>query len=322
MVCVYDRTTKMTLLPIIASMLMASSVLLIFLGFTVRSTTAVRQRIELYNGVSMAVALDEPEAREPFAERVLKPAMRQMNRLLGVVLPNKRLGKLRLRLQLAGHPGRLTAADFVGIKGWVTVLLALLAAGYVYIAHINLSLLTVLAIGAFIACGYMAPDFWLSRRITRRRRELSNALPDALDMLTIAIEAGLSFDQGIGEIVTRWKHELSDEFRLVLYEIGLGKSRREALEHLSERTDVADLLAFVTAVNHAEELGTSLSQTLNVQAQEMRVRRRQRAQEAANKLPVKMMFPMVFLIFPALFAVILGPGIPRLFESLGVHVGG
>lgn len=312
----------MTLLPIIASVLMASSVLLIFLGFAARSTTDVRQRMELYNGVSSTVIPDDLETQEPFADRILKPAMLRMNRLLGMVLPNKRLGKLRTRLQLAGHPGNLTAADFVGIKGWVTVFLALLAAGYVYISDMRFSPLNVLALIAFVVCAYMAPDFWLSQRITRRRRELMNALPDALDMLTIGVEAGLSFDQGMGEIVTRWKHELSDEFRLVLYEIGLGKSRREALEHLSERTDVADLLAFVTAVNHAEELGTSLSQTLHIQAQEMRIRRRQRAQEAANKLPVKMMFPMVFLIFPALFAVILGPGIPRLFASLGVYGGG
>jgi tight adherence protein C len=122
----------------------------------------------------------------------------------------------------------------------------------------------------------------------------------------------------MSEIVLRWKHELARELRIVLYEIGLGKSRREALENLSSRTDVVDIVSFVSAVNHAEELGTSLARTLNVQAQEMRVRRRQRAQEAANKLPIKMLFPMVFLIFPALFAVILGPGIPRLFHALGV----
>ena len=312
----------MAVLPIIASMLIAMSVLLVFSGLALRSTTDVRQRINLYNGASSAVIMEELEQREPFSERVIKPMMRRMSRVASLVLPNKRIDKLRQRLQLAGHPGRLTAADFVGIKGWVTVLLAILVAGYLFISHIPLSLFTVLACVAFLVCGYMAPDFWLSRRITRRRRELTNALPDAIDMLTISVEAGLSFDQGMGEIVTRWKHDLSDEFRMVLYEIGLGKTRREALENLTTRTDVPDLLAFVTAVNHSEELGTSLAQTLNIQALEMRVRRRQRAQEAANKLPVKMMFPMVFLIFPALFAVILGPGIPRLFESLGVHFGG
>jgi tight adherence protein C len=174
----------------------------------------------------------------------------------------------------------------------------------------------------FVAIGFMLPDVWLSRQITARQLAITNALPDALDMMTIGVEAGLSFEQAIGEIVSRWHDVLSVEFRRVLYEIGIGKSRREALEHLSERTGVPDLVSFVTAVNHSEELGTSLARVLNVQSQEMRIRRRQRAQEAANKVPIKMLFPMVFLIFPAVFAVILGPGIPRLFQALGGVTGG
>jgi tight adherence protein C len=237
-------------------------------------------------------------------------------------MPGNRVDKLRQRLLQAGHPGGLSAADFVGIKGWMTVLATALAGLYWYMAGMSLAPQTILALGVVIAIAFMLPDIWLSRRITKRHLELTNALPDSIDMLTIAVEAGLSFDQGLGEIVSRWDNDLSREFRRVLYEIGLGKSRREALENLSERTQVQDIVSFVTAVNHAEELGASLGRVLTIQSQEMRVRRRQRAQEAANKVPIKMMFPMVFLIFPALFAVILGPGVPRLFRALGIDVGG
>ncbi len=136
------------------------------------------------------------------------------------------------------------------------------------------------------------------------------------------MEAGLSFEQSLGEIVTRWDNDLAKEFRRVLYEVGVGMSRREALEHLSERTAVPDIVSFVTSINHSEELGTSLARVLNVQSQEMRIRRRQRAQEAANKVPIKILFPMVFLIFPAMFAVILGPAVPRIFRALGGVIGG
>ncbi len=165
--------------------------------------------------------------------------------------------------------------------------------------------------------GFWMPNAWLSRRIKERQLELTNALPDALDMLTIAVEAGLSFDQGMGEIVARWQNELSREFRRVLNAIGMGTSRREALEQFRDRTEVPDIVSFVVAVNHAEDLGTSLGDVLNVQSAEMRIRRRQRAQEKAMKVPVKMMIPMVLFIFPAMFAVILGPAVPRIVRAFG-----
>jgi tight adherence protein C len=270
----------------------------------------------------MPLSVEELELTVPFRQRVVKPLLLRLVRIFSAVLPTTRVHKLRHRIQQAGHPGGLTAADFIGIKGWLTVIAAGLAGLYVYLNAAPLTPMAMLMLAMFVASGFILPDFWLSRRIASRRVELTNALPDAIDMLTISVEAGLSFDQGLGEIVARWDNELAREFRWALYEIGLGKSRRAALENLAQRTEVPDVVSFVTAVNHAEELGASLGRVLNVQSQEMRVKRRQRAQEAANKVPVKMMFPMVFLIFPALFAVILGPGVPRLFRALGVNLGG
>lgn len=312
----------MLMLALVVPFLVAASVLLLFFGMIARPNTEIQSRMELYNVGFVTSSIEDHELRTPFSERVLKPILHRLMRLFSGILPHKRLDKLRFRVTQAGYPGGLTATDFVGIKGWSTLLMLSLSGLYVYLAKVQLTPLSIVMLIAFVAVGFMLPDIWLSRKITQRQEELMNSLPDALDMLTIAVEAGLSFDQGLGEIVGRWDNELTRELRRVLYEIGLGKARREALENLSSRTMVQDITSFVTAINHAEELGASMSRVLNVQSVEMRVRRRQRAQEAANKVPIKMMFPMVFLIFPALFAVILGPGVPRMFAALGINIGG
>lgn len=306
--------------PIIISILVSLSILLMFAGAAaLRPRRELQERMEMYSG-NAPVSIEQHELQVPFSQRVLKPIMLRGMRIFSWLLPNKQLAKLHDRLMMAGNPGTLTTADFVGLKGWTTLIMAAVFIGYIYISGAESSLLTVILGTLFIGIGFLLPDIWLSRRIANRQLEITNALPDALDMLTISVEAGLSFEQGLGEIVSRWNHELAKEFRRVLYEVGVGKSRREALERLSQRTAVVDVLSFVTAVNHSEELGTSLARVLNVQAQELRVRRRQRAQEAANKVPIKILFPMVFLIFPAMFAVILGPGVPRLVRALSAII--
>jgi tight adherence protein C len=170
-------------------------------------------------------------------------------------------------------------------------------------------------LGVVAFCGFSLPKFWITRRITQRQRDITNALPDTLDMLTITIEAGLSFESSLQEIIARWDNDLSREFARVLRDIGMGQSRRASLNGLGERTGVPDILSFVTALNQADELGVSIGRVLKAQSEDMRVRRRQRAHEKANQAPVKIMFPLVFLIFPAIFAVLLGPAVPRLLSS-------
>jgi tight adherence protein C len=170
-------------------------------------------------------------------------------------------------------------------------------------------------LGVVAFCGFSLPKFWIARRITSRQREITNSMPDALDMLTITIEAGLSFESSLQEIMTRWDNDLSREFARVLRDIGMGQSRRAALNGLGERTGVPDILSFVTALNQADELGVSIGRVLKQQSEDMRVRRRQRAHERANQAPVKIMFPLVFLIFPAIFAVLLGPAVPAMMSS-------
>ncbi|MDP9312858.1 MAG: type II secretion system F family protein [Chloroflexota bacterium] len=307
---------------IIASVLVSISVLLFFVGLAyMRTSGEMQQRMELYGG-SFQGTIEERELQQPFSQRVLRPLMRRMLGLFAWILPNNRIAGLQQRLTMAGNPSGITTADFIGIKGWTTIIMGAVFVLYVYLGGGEMTLVTWLIGLVFVFIGFRLPDIWLSRQIATRQLELTNSMPDALDMMTIAVEAGLSFEQSLGEIVTRWDNDLAKEFRRVLYEVGVGMSRREALEHLSERTAVPDIVSFVTAINHSEELGTSLARVLNVQSQEMRIRRRQRAQEAANKVPIKILFPMVFLIFPAMFAVILGPAVPRIFRALGGVIGG
>lgn len=302
---------------IIASALVSVSVLLLVVGFAfMRTTGEMQQRMEFYGGNYQAT-VEERELQQPFSQRVLRPLLQRILSLFSWALPNKQIAGLQHRLTMAGSPSGITTADFIGIKGWTTIIMGGVFALYVYAGGGEMTLITWLIGLVFVFIGFRLPDIWLSRQIRTRQLELTNSMPDALDMLTIAVEAGLSFEQSLGEIVSRWDNDLAKEFRRVLYEVGVGKSRREALEHLSERTAVPDIVSFVTAVNHSEELGTSLARVLNVQSQEMRIRRRQRAQEAANKVPIKILFPMVFLIFPAMFAVILGPAVPRIFNAFG-----
>ena len=307
----------MTLIAIVSALL-ALSVLLVFAGLAaLRPGSELRQRLELYGqGAAEPTTLEQVEQQESFSTRVVAPLLLGTMRAFGSLMPDKRLARIRSRLLLAGSPGGLTAAHFVGIQIWTTIIMGGLAVLYLFNAP-ELTLMTLLMLVVWVVAAFKLPDIWLSRRIKQRQQELTNTLPDGLDMLTIAVEAGLSFDQAAGELVSRWNNELSREFRRVLYEIGVGTSRREALEHFAERTGVPDIQSFVVAVNHSEDLGTSLGTVLNVQSQEMRTRRRQRAQERANKVPVKMMIPLVLFIFPAMFVVILGPAIPRIIRGFG-----
>ena len=309
-------------IPLIASVLFSASVLLVFVGLaTMRPASSLRERIELYSGSAPAgsapMTLEQVELQQSFMQRVLKPMILRSMHALGRMMPDKQLAKLRQRLALAGEPGNLTPAQFVGIKIWTTIILASLVVLRV-MSDPPLSPLMLGALVGWVFMGFRLPDIWLSRRIKTRQELLTNQMPDALDMLTIGVEAGLSFDQSVDEIVNRWSNELSGEFRRVLYEIGVGTSRRVALEHLKERTGVRDIASFVVAINHSEELGTSMGQVLQTQSEEMRTRRRQRAQEKANKVPIKMMFPLTMFIFPAMFAVILGPAIPQIMRGLAM----
>ncbi|MEL7234420.1 MAG: type II secretion system F family protein, partial [Chloroflexota bacterium] len=165
------------------------------------------------------------------------------------------------------------------------------------------------------ALGYFLPSLWIGSKISKRQDTIIKALPDALDLLTICVEAGLGFDAAMGKVYEKWDNDLSLAFGRVLREIQLGKGRREALKDMSDRLGVPDVTTFIAAVIQADSLGVSMSQILRVQSDQMRIKRRQRAQEKAQAAPVKMMIPLAFLIFPAIYIVLLGPAILSLIEN-------
>jgi tight adherence protein C len=261
------------------------------------------------------VTLKELELSKPFSERVILPIAQRAARLFAWMLPQNRMNALRARLTMAGNPSGITAYQFVGVKGLVMTLVVGTSLVFGYLTHYPVTPVSLLMLGLVGFCAFSLPDFWLSRQVTQRQTAIVNALPDALDLLVIANDAGLSFEMAMQEITSKWDNELAQEFGRVLSDIRMGQPRRDALTSLADRTGVSDIISFVTAVIQAESMGVSIGRVLTVQAEELRVRRRQRAQERANQAPVKMMIPLVFLIFPAIFAVLLGPAVPELMRA-------
>jgi tight adherence protein C len=308
-----------TLFPLLIAMLTSGAALLLAMGLIARPNQQLRSRISDYlvSGQGAPVSTRDLELSEPFFQRVIAPILRRMLKVMSWIWPRNRIDALHQRLLMAGRPGQLTASDFVGIKGWIMLLVGGGTALFAYLVAYPRTPQSIMLWLLLCLVSFFLPDVWLSRRIRLRQAEITRALPDTLDMMVVGVEAGLSFENAMIEVTQKWRHALSLEMMQVQRDIGIGLSRRQALIDLNARVGVVDVAQFVSAINQADELGVSIARVLAVQAEEMRVKRRQRAQEAANQAPIKMLFPMVFLIFPALFAVLLGPGIPSLMQALG-----
>lgn len=284
-----------------------------------RQASGMNERLNMSLGGSpfAPLRIQDVEMSRPFSQRVILPVVKQIGRSLQAIWPETRLKAVQTRLLLAGSPGQMRAIDFVGLRVLSGAVFLAAGVSYGYLVSYPIDMMAMLLLAGLVVAGFGLPDFWLSRRITRRQQNIQNSLPDAIDMLTITTEAGLSFESGLQEIMTKWDNELSREFARTLRDIGMGQSRRYALTSMSARTGVPDVQSFTTALNQAEELGVSIGRVLRSQSEDMRVRRRQRAYEKANQAPVKIMFPLVFLIFPSIFAVLLGPAVPQLMALGG-----
>ncbi len=222
---------------------------------------------------------------------------------------------MQRRLDVAGNPPGWTTDRMLAVKGLGLVAVGLLGALY----GLNNPEVLVVAGGFGAVIGFFLPDLLLYNTGQKRQQRIPRALPDALDMLTICVEAGLAFDAALAQ-VARYSHgPLASEFARVLQEMQIGKSRSEAMRALGERTTVPELRAFVSAMVQASELGIPIAHVLREQAKEMRVRRRQRAEGQAQKVPVKITFPLILCLFPALLVVIMGPGIIEISHSLFTH---
>jgi tight adherence protein C len=260
--------------------------------------------------------LEEDEMSLPFVDRVLKPWLRRQIRAAGRLAPARSIDRLQRNLVRAGYPYNLTVLDFLGIQ-IVSGLLCVIVVLYM------LSLRKSAPLGAiFLAAiaglvGFMLPDFWLRSRVRQRKAEIKRTLPDALDMLTICVDAGAGLDSAMLKISEKWKNAIATEFGKVVAEIRIGKTRREALQSLVERTDVPEVASFVAVLLQADQFGLSIANVLHNQSEQLRIRRWQRAEEEARKVPIKLLFPLIFFIFPALLVVTIGPAIPILLRIFG-----
>jgi tight adherence protein C len=292
--------------------------LMLWLAFApARRGRSVRDRLDSH--VKRTVdAIEADDLGRPFVVRALIPLVRKILRLLGRLLPSRNLETTQRLLVQAGNPGRLTSLDYYGLR---LLLVVLLGGSYFLVLGTTVDLRiafrnTMVA----AAVGFFLPAVWLRLRIRRRRHEIQRALPDALDMLTIGVEAGLAFESALMRVGQRWDNALTREFRRAVNEMRVGTPRDVALRRIVDRTNVTELGTFVAVLIQSSQLGVSIAQVLHTQAAQMRVRRRQRAEELARQAGLKMVFALLLFVFPAMLVVILGPSIPafgNFFSALG-----
>lgn len=261
-------------------------------------------------GAYAVIAPGDEELSKSARERLLMPAMERFTGLAMRMSPAGKRLELQRKLRNAGTDAKPQA--LLAFKGGLVVASAVLVV--VGTGAANVALITSGAI-VFVV-GFMGPDFWLNSRIRGRRDDMERALPDTLDLLTVSVEAGLGFDAALSKVCEKMRGPLIEEFDVVAREIRVGETRREALRNLGDRVESDDLRSFARSIIQADELGTSLGRTLKVQAEDMRVHRQLAAEEKAMKAPVKMLFPTVLFIFPAMFIVILGPAFLNILDAL------
>jgi tight adherence protein C len=268
-------------------------------------------------GAMTAKDLQELELQQPFFDRTVKPLAMRLSGAVARITSSSFTERTEKRLAMAGNPGDMRVSDWLGIKAIGAAIGAALFFLLVGILGQNLVMGVLLAVVG-LGIGYIGPEFWLGRRVRGRQKKILVGIPDALDLLTISVRAGLGFDAALGKVVEKMKGPLVDEFRRALAEVRVGKARRDALRDIVPRTEVQPLTNFIGAIIQAEQLGVSISKVLQVQSEQLRIERRQRAEEQAAQAPIKMLFPLVGCIFPSLFIVILGPAIILIVQNLVV----
>jgi len=256
----------------------------------------------------------QAELNPSFEDRVLVPARARMLGLGRRLTPVGQYEKIGQRLEAAGSPRGWDVNRVISIKVLAGAVGLLLGFMLPVVMGASVPLLLGCVIGLTLA-GFYAPDLAIYQIGYNRREQIRKDLPDALDLLTITVEAGLAFDAAVTQVARNTEGPLAEEFNRVLQEIQLGRSRGEALQTMADRIKVDELNIFVSAVVQADSLGIPIAQVLRVQAREMRIKRSQRAEEAAQKVPVKILFPLVFCILPALFVVVMGPAAVDIFRA-------
>lgn len=302
---------------------------IVFLGavavmiFSLRRTMAggepedpLQDRLAEYIQRGDVASLEEIELSQPFAERVLIPVIRRIGEFSARFTPQKAIQDTARKLELAGNPWPVDAPTFLAIRFILAVVLGGFLIVVISISPPASATDNFLYVGGATFAGFYLPHLMLTSRITRRQTEVRKAMPDALDLLTICVEAGLGFDAAMSKVSDKWENELSLAFARTIREVQLGKVRRDALKDMADRMGLPEMTSFVAAIIQSEQLGVSMAKVLRIQSDQMRVKRRQFAEEQAHKAPVKMIIPMALLIFPSIMIIILTPAALQIMATL------
>jgi tight adherence protein C len=304
-------------IAVFVGLILIAAVVMIVIGLRdAGGDDPIQDRLAEYAARGEIVDLEEIELSQPLTERIFFPIARKMGQLALRFTPQNAIQQTTRKLELAGNPGGMDATVFWALRmaglslGALLFFVATIAPAGSFLEGRGL----IIAIPA-AAMGFFLPELWLSGRISKRQHDVRKAMPDALDLLTICVEAGLGFDAAMAKVYEKWDNVVALAFGRVIREIQLGKLRRDSLKDMSERLGVPEMTSFIAAVIQSEQLGVSLARVLRIQADQMRIKRRQLAEEAAHKAPIKMLIPMAILIFPSICIVLMTPAILMLMQS-------
>ena len=313
----------MPLLLIAGIVIVVVAMVLVIVGLRFpEATDPLQTRLAEFSTRERPLTLEEIELSQPFVQRVLLPNLRRLGQFAARFTPQSSLESVQHQLDLAGNPRGIDPTTFwawrivatLGLGGFI-LLVTFLAPGDSFLSvRTGTAKALAFALGGALL-GFFLPVMLLQSRIKRRQEIILKAMPDALDLLTVCVEAGLGFDQAMVKVAEKWENELSLAFERVIQEVRLGKLRREALRDMADRMDISDMTSFVAAIIQADQLGVSMGKVLRIQSDQMRIKRRQRAEKKAHEAPVKMLIPMALLIFPSIYIVLLGPAVLILMNS-------
>jgi len=275
------------------------------MGLTRREPTA-DERLKRLAVLTRVPSEREKKLARPLGERLFGPVLQSINNLVVSVTPKHIVDAVKNKLDATGNPWNMTPGDYILMRVVTLAILPIAAFGLALGLGPSTALLLAFVVAAL---GWLVPEMMMQSKRKEREKQIRKSLPDVLDLLTVSVEAGLGFDAALAKVVERKKGPLADEFALLLQEIRMGKSRRDALREVSERVKIDDITSFIASVIQADQLGVSIANILRIQSAQVRTKRRQQAEEAGMKAPIKMLFPLIFFIFPTLFVVLLGPAI-------------
>ena len=296
---------------VIGAIILLGAIVLVVIGLrSPQDADPLQSRLADFASRGEQASLEQIELSQPFSQRIIIPIARRMGEIVMRFTPQNAIQSMSRKLELAGNPGNLDPSVFFALR------FVGLPIGLIFIFLDNIALPNTMMDGKGLMfgipasiLGFYLPDLLLKSRIDRRQKEIRKAMPDALDLLTICVEAGLGFEAAMSKVYEKWDNELGRAFGRVIREVQLGKLRREALRDMADRLGINEMTSFVAAVIQSEQLGVSMAQVLRIQADQMRVRRRQLAEEEAHKAPLKMLLPMALFIFPALCIVLMTPAV-------------